>query len=471
VIRLLLYSQDADLQTLLAATLGKDFSLVLERRMGAIREVISQAQCDVLVLDLDSSSSAMQQQLGFFDEIRDSGVPVVVMTDEDSKAIALDLVQRGVYNYIRKPPVLPELKMVVRRAYEFAVLKRELEHARQPLMPAGCDQLIGSSARSQVVYGLIRRVANLDASVLITGETGTGKELIARAIHNLSNRKERPFVAVSCGAIPDTLIEAELFGAERGAYTDAAAKRKGYLEEAGAGTLFFDEIAEFSAHTQVKLLRVLQEREFSRLGSSQPIRLHARLLFATHRNLLEMVEGGTFRQDLYYRVNVMGIRSPALRDHTEDIPPLAQHFVKEYARLYQSPVAGVAPNAMALLLEYGWPGNVRELENVIQGAIILSDHDAIQPKDLPQALQRPDLLGLGDSLPAASFEEQMRDYKITLAHRALRECHGNKTLAARSLHISRTYLHRLIKGLEEDEDSLPASAETDARSSGVSNAG
>jgi DNA-binding NtrC family response regulator len=167
----------------------------------------------------------------------------------------------------------------------------------------------------------------------------------------------------------------------------------------------------------------------------------------------------------------MGIRSPALRDHTEDIPPLAQHFVKEYARLYQSPVAGVAPNAMALLLEYGWPGNVRELENVIQGAIILSDHDAIQPKDLPQALQRPDLLGLGDSLPAASFEEQMRDYKITLAHRALRECHGNKTLAARSLHISRTYLHRLIKGLEEDEDSLPASAETDARSSGVSNAG
>src|SRR5580658_10088050 len=371
MIRLLLYSQDLSLQSLLAPTLGSEFSVFLERRMNRIREIISKGQCDVLILDLEPGSYPIQQQLGFFDEIRSLGVPVVVMTDDDSRATAMDLVQRGVYNYIRKPPVLPELKIVVRRAHEYAVLKRELESVRQRMPLSGCDQLIGSSARSQLVYDLIRRVANLEASVLITGESGTGKELIAHAIHNLSHRKDRPFIAVSCGAIPETLIEAELFGAERGAYTGAATRRRGYLEEAANGTLFFDEIGECSAHTQIKLLRVLQERELFRLGSSQPIPLQARLLFATHRNLLEMVQEGTFRQDLYYRVNVVDIKSPPLRDHTEDIPQLAEHFMEEYARLYHRSMSRIAPSAMALLLEYEWPGNVRELENVIQSAIIL----------------------------------------------------------------------------------------------------
>jgi DNA-binding NtrC family response regulator len=458
MISLLLYSQDLNLQFLLAPTLGPEFSVFLERRMDKIREIISQGQCDVLIVDLDSRSYPMQQQLGFFDEIRDFGVPVVVMTDDDGRATAMDLVQRGVYNYIRKPPALQELKIVVRRAHEFAVLKQELESVRGRLPSSGCDDLIGGSARSQVVYDLVRRVASLEASVLITGESGTGKELIARAIHNLGHRKGRPFIAISCGAIPETLIEAELFGAEKGAYTGAAVRRRGYLEEAGSGTLFFDEIGECSPFTQVKLLRVLQEREFSRLGSSQPIPLQARLLFATHRSLLEMVEEGTFRRDLYYRVNVMGIKSPALRDHTEDIPQLAQHFLEKYSRLYQRPLTRITPTAMALLLEYEWPGNVRELENMIQSAIILSDNDAIQPKDLPATMQHPDLLGVGDSLPGASFEEQMQDYKIKLAHRAIQECKGNKTLAARSLNISRTYLHRLIRDPEGAGDPIPVSA-------------
>jgi len=452
MISLLLYSQDRSLQSLLASTLGTEFSLLLDRRVDRIREIISRGQCDVLILDLDSSSYPIQEQLGFFEEIRDFGVPVVVVTDDDTRATAMDLVQRGVYNYIRKPPVLPELKIVVRRAHEYAVLKRELDNVRQRMPLSGCDQLIGSSARSQVVYDLIRRVANLEASVLITGESGTGKELIAHAIHNLSHRKDRPFVAVSCGAIPETLIEAELFGTERGAFTGAATRRKGYLEEAANGTLFFDEIGEFTAHTQVKLLRVLQEREFSRLGTSQLIPLQARLLFATHRNLLEMVEEGTFREDLYYRVNIMVIKSPALRDHTEDIPQLTQHFLEKYSRLYQRSPIRIMPNAMALLIQYEWPGNVRELENVIQGAIILSDHSAIHPKDLPNTVQRPDLLGVGDTLPGASFEEQMRDHKIRLALAAIQEYKVNKTLAARSLRISRTYLHRLIKGPGDDDD-------------------
>ena len=242
-----------------------------------------------------------------------------------------------------------------------------------------------------------------------------------------------PFVAVSCGAIPETLIEAELFGYEKGAFTGAVGSRKGYLEQAGQGTLFLDEIGELSPHTQVKLLRVLQERQFSRLGTSAVIPLQARVLFATHRNLAKMVEEGRFRLDLYYRVNVMGIKAPALRDHTEDIPTLARHFLEKYSEIYRKPVTCITPGAMALLVDYDWPGNVRELENVIQKAIILTDDDTIGPEHLPEDLQQPDLLGVGDSLPAASFEDQLRDYKVKLAQRAVAECNGNKTLAARSL--------------------------------------
>jgi DNA-binding NtrC family response regulator len=476
MIRLLSYSQDADLQCLLAATLCGDFSVRLENGSGAVREIISQGQCDVLVLDLDARPHPIHQLFGFFDEIRDLGVPVVVMTDDDTRATALDLVQRGVYNYIRKPPVLPELKIVVRRAHEFAVLGRELEQARQLSRPSGeearqqlalsgCDRLIGSSALSQEFYDLIRRVAARDATALITGESGTGKELVAHAIHSLSDRKESPFVAVACGAIPDTLIEAELFGAEKGAFTGAATRRKGYLEDAGNGTLFFDEIGELSAYTQVKLLRVLQEREFSRLGSSQLIPLKARPLFATHRNLLEMVKEGTFRHDLYYRVNVVEIKTPPLRDHREDIPAMAQHFLQEYSQRYQKSMTGVTPNAMALLLEYEWPGNVRELENAIQRAIVLSDDDTVQPKDLPQAMQHPTCRTFEDSLPAASFEEQLHNYKNKIVYKSLQECNGNVTHAARSLQMSRTYLHRIIRENvsasdhpeEEADDSKPDS--------------
>jgi DNA-binding NtrC family response regulator len=458
MIRLLLYSNDPNLQVLLGPTLGVEFSLLYERRMDRIKQIITDGQCDVVILDLDCIAYPLQQQPGYFDPICDFGIPVVVMTDDDSRATAMDLVERGVSDYIRKPPALPELRIVIRRAHELALLKRELESSRQRYPALGCGPLIGSSAGSQAVQDLIRRVANLEAPVLITGETGTGKELIARSIHSFGMRKDRPFVAVSCGAIPETLIEGELFGAEKGAFTGAASRRKGYLEEAGNGTLFFDEIGELSPQTQVKLLRVLQQREFSRLGTSQLVPLEARLLFATHRDLLEMVEEGTFRQDLYYRVNVMGIKAPALRDHAEDIPQMAQHFLEEYSRLYQKPMTGITPAAMALLVEYEWPGNVRELENIIQSAIILSDEAAIHPHHLPPTMQRPDLVFLKDSLPGLSFEEQMQEYKIKLAHKAIRDCNGNKTLAARSLNISRTYLHRLIRGPSEGDDSFPGSA-------------
>jgi DNA-binding NtrC family response regulator len=452
MIRLLLYSQDQNLPLMLGPTMGGEFEVTLDSSAERIKELVRNQRCHVVVLDLDSGSA--DQHRDFVEDMRSARVPVVVMADDDHCEAATDLVQRGAYDYFRKPPCLAELKIVARRAFEHSRIGRDLYNLSQHLRTTatqGCDQLIGSSARLQHVYDLIRRVTALNAFVLITGETGTGKELIARAIHNLSDRQSCPFVAVSCGAIPETLIEAELFGYEKGAFTGAVGSRKGYLEQAGQGTLLLDEIGELSPHTQVKLLRVLQERHFSRLGTSAIIPLQARVLFSTHRNLGKMVEEGRFRLDLYYRVNVMGIKAPSLRDHSEDIPTLARYFLKKYSELYRKPVSSIAPPAMALLVDYLWPGNVRELENVIQKAIILTDDDTVGPQQLPDDLQQPDLLGLGDSLTATSFEDQLRDYKVKLAQRAVAECNGNKTLAARSLHISRTYLHRLIKDFIEEE--------------------
>ena len=326
----------------------------------------------------------------------------------------------------------------------------------EPVESFGCGELIGSSPVSQAVYDLIRRVADLDAFVLITGESGTGKELIARAIHSQSHRKQKRFVAVSCGAIPEPLIEAELFGCEKGAFTGASARRMGYFEEAGDGTLLLDEIGELSRHTQVKLLRVLQQREFSRLGSSKAIPLAARVVFATNRDLKRMVAEGTFREDLYYRLNVVGVHSRPLRERREEIPQLANHFLVRYARQYRNPATRIDPDALALLTEYAWPGNVRELENTIQSAIVVSDDDTIRVTHLPEEIQQTDLelssglQSVNEDLQWSSFERQLHDYKVKLALDAVKGCHGNKTLAAQSLNISRTYLHRLIRDTGDD---------------------
>lgn len=453
MIRLVLFSGDPKLQRLLAPALGTDYSVLVDSSRSRLHQLVIDEQVDVLILDLDSNYLPLDEQLSFFEEIRDSRIPVVVMAEDNSRSTAIELLQRGVCDCVRKLPSLPELRIVVRRAHEYAILKKELEKTKEKLRVASsCDRLIGSASRSQVVYNLIRRVANLDAFVLITGESGTGKELVARAIHNLSGRAKAPFVAVSCGAIPETLIEAELFGHEKGAFTGTNGAREGYIEQAGDGTLLLDEIGELSLQTQVKLLRVLQQREFSRLGSGKLIPLKARVLFATHRNLVDMVEEGTFRRDLFYRVNVMRINVPSLRERVDDIPILADHFLQQYASEFHKPVREIRPNAMALLLQYEWPGNVRELENAIQGAVIVCEDESIVPGDLPEALQQVDLMGIDDSLATGSFEEQLREYKVRLANKAIQECKGNKTLAARSLNISRAYLHRLIRISPESQD-------------------
>jgi DNA-binding NtrC family response regulator len=312
----------------------------------------------------------------------------------------------------------------------------------------GCDQLVGSSDGAQKVYDLIRRVANLPAFVMINGESGTGKELVARAIHNLGARADRPFVAVSCGAIPETLIEAELFGHEKGAFTGSIGSRAGLLEQAADGTLFLDEIGELSLNTQVKLLRVLQQKEFCRLGSNRPIPLKARVLFATHRNLREMVDAGRFREDFYFRVNVVKIEVPALRDRVEDLPALAMHFLHKYTEEYGKPVYEIRPEAMDTLMGYSWPGNIRELENVIQRAIILADGGSIGLSELPEEWNSdPEMSPISTEIGSenGSFDELLRDYKVKLVKTAVMDSKGNKSLAAKKLRVSRAYLHRLIR--------------------------
>ena len=381
-----------------------------------------------------------------------------MMAEDGLRSTAFELVRTGAFGYCRRPPSIRDLKTMLSRAFENSSLKQQLHTVQQRLEePGSCDQLIGSSPQMQQVYQLVHRVTNLNASVLVTGESGTGKELIARAIHNLGSRANRPFVAVSCGAIPETLIEAELFGHEKGAFTGTVGAREGYFEQAGDGTLFLDEIGDLSLFTQVKLLRVIQQMEFSRLGSNKLIPLRARLIFATHRDLAKLVAEGKFRQDLYYRINVMQIESPPLQEHPEDIPGIARHFLRHYGQVFQKPMEDIDQDAMAMLQSYSWPGNVRELENVMQRAIITAPGLTVRTEDLTlNAVQEDEdaeldgVVNIGDYHPAGSFERQLRDYKVKLAVNAVRENNGNKTLAARSLCISRAYLHRLIR-LDETE--------------------
>jgi len=446
MIRVICYSEDPKLQPVLGAALGGEYEFVVESDRNLVYKAVMERRFDVLILDFDSNYGSLQNGLELFDSVVDSGLAVVVMTDDTHRSATLGLIQRGAYDYFRKPPSLVELRVVLRRAHERVELRRELENTKRRLQEiVTCDGMIGSSQAAQAVYGLVRRVANLNAPVLIRGETGTGKELIARAIHNLSNRSKEPFVAVPCGAIPESLIEAELFGHEKGAFTGTVGNRIGYLEQAGAGTLLLDEIGELNLHTQVKLLRVLQQREFSRLGSCKLIPLRARICAATHRNLEQMVEAGTFRMDLLFRLNVMTIEAPPLRERVEDIPALAYHFLRQSSRVFDKQVTDISPTAMKLLQIYHWPGNVRELENVIQSAIIVAKNAIIGPEDLPRAIRGNVEPAPETSQEVISFEDHLLDYKTELARRMVAICNGNKTLAARRLGISRAYLHRLLR--------------------------
>jgi DNA-binding NtrC family response regulator len=414
-------------------------------------------------LDLKTKHGLPQELLERFRHVVLSKVRSVIMADYDMRPAVVELVKLGASDYCSRRTSIRDIEVLLRKAHETSTIKSESSNGFSRVDGVGrFGQMVGSSAQIQQVYRLVSSVANTGASVLVTGESGTGKELIARAIHELSSRSDSPFVAVSAGAIPETLLEAELFGHEKGAFTGTVGARKGYLEEAGTGTLFLDEIGDLSLSAQVKLLRVLQQREFSRLGSSRIIPLRARFIFATHRNLEELVAQGLFREDLYYRINVFKISAPPLRDRKEDISQLAGHFLRKYSQMHQKSFKAIDPGALQALVNYSWPGNIRELENVIQKATIVGLGDTIQTEDL-ELNQRSgnsnssgNIVCIGDYEPAGSFELQLRDFKIKLAEAAVRDNHGNKSQAARSLNISRAYLYRLIgladEGLAHEEN-------------------
>jgi len=458
MVKIALYSEDRTLYRLLSSALGKDYQVQWESNEEEMSDLLAGGSCDVMILDLSSNHGSVLTQIDSFKRLVASRVPSLVMGDDNRRSDAFELVRLGAFGFCRKPPSIRELKTMLSRACEESISQQQVQPSVQQRQeePAGCDRMIGTSPQMQKVYQLVNRVTNLNAAVLVAGESGTGKELIARAIHNMGSRANKPFVAVSCGAIPETLIESELFGHEKGAFTGSTGAREGYFEQAGDGTLFLDEIGDLSLFTQVKLLRVIQQMEFSRLGSNKLIPLRARLIFATHRDLAKMVAEGTFRQDLFYRINVMRIVAPSLHERSDDVPKIAMHFLRHYAQLFQKPMDGIEPEAVDILQGYSWPGNVRELENVMQRAIVLAPGRTVRAEDLSLNAQEEedsdmgDVVDIGDYQVTGSFERQLRDYKIKLAVSAVREHNGNKTLAARSLSISRAYLHRLIRLAEPD---------------------
>jgi len=304
--------------------------------------------------------------------------------------------------------------------------------------------MVGDSPKMREIYGLIERVATSDATVLIYGESGTGKELCARAIHRNSSRRDQPFVAINCAALTETLLESELFGHERGAFTGAIALKRGQLEMANGGTIFLDEMGEISPAMQAKLLRVLQERDFMRVGGTKSLPLNIRILAATNKNLQKATKEGTFREDLYYRLNVVSITMPALRDHKDDIPLLATYFAAKCAEKCNRRVLGISPDARTILSQYDWPGNIRELENAIERAVVLGSSGMILPEDLPETLHETP----AQSMRSSTYHEAVRQLKRQLILTAMDQSDGKFTEAARLLGVHANYLHRLINNLD-----------------------
>ncbi len=359
-------------------------------------EIVAEYDLDAVITDMRMPG---MDGMALLDRVHTQhpDLPIIMMTAYGSVGKAVEAMRKGAFDYILKPFKNEELKLTVRKAVDHYLLVRKNRYLTRELQERyQFGSIIGKSASMQRIYQLIEKVAPSKATVLITGESGTGKELIARAIHFNSPRREQPFIIVNCGALPENLLESELFGHERGAFTGAVNLRKGRFELAHEGTLFLDEISEMSPPLQVKLLRVLQEMEFERVGGSQTLKVDVRMVAASNRNLKEEVAHGNFRSDLFYRLNVVHVQLPALKERADDIPLLVNHFLAKYSQPGDRPQISLEPEALRVMLDYGWPGNVRELENVIERALILSNGEKITVKDLPQELR--------DSDPGASLE-------------------------------------------------------------------
>ena len=369
--------------------------------------------------------------------------PCVVMTAYGSVESAVEAMRKGAYDYVTKPLDLDRVQILLRRAVRTAQVEKENVILRQELDRSyGLERILGKSSAMQEVLDKVRQVADSRANVLVEGESGTGKEMVARAIHGLSSRRQGPFVAVHCAALSPQLLESELFGHEKGAFTGAVERRIGRFEQAVGGTLFLDEIGEIDAATQVKLLRALGERTIERVGGNKTIEVDVRLVAATHRDLEMMVRQGKFREDLFFRIRVVQILLPPLRERPEDIPLLAEHFRQEYARENGKGDLQISAQAMQSLMAYGWPGNVRELRTAIEHGVVLARGREIEPKDLPVSVREGSKSGEIRGPSRGTF--QIADLEEQAIQAALRKTNQNITEAAKLLGISRRTLHRKI---------------------------
>jgi two-component system response regulator AtoC len=365
-------------------------------------------------------------------------IEVIIITAYASIPTAITAMKEGAYDYIEKPFCPERAELLVKKLAEHRELVEENLSLRQKLEDRyRFENIIAKSSKMQRVIEVIKVVAKSNATVLITGESGTGKELVARAIHSQSDRRSKPFVAVSCAALPESLLESELFGHEKGSFTGAYAQKKGKFEFANGGTLFLDEVGEMSANIQVHLLRVLEEKEFTRVGGNEPIKVDVRVISATNKDLRKAIEKQEFREDLYYRLNVVNIELPPLRERKEDIPLLAEHFLHKFAMENRKEVTEFSPEAIEFLLDYDWPGNVRELENAIERAIILSKDSPITTADLPQE----NLLPVGSTSTGKNLKEVEKSHILNV----LRETGENYSEAARILGVSRMTLYNKAK--------------------------
>jgi two-component system NtrC family response regulator len=360
---------------------------------------------------------------------------VVVLTGNTDHENAVRSVQLGAYDYYLKPIVLADLRLILQRACQLSRLDRETFRLQAPRQATTPDMdIVGTSNAMARVFDIIRRVARTDVTVLISGESGTGKELVARAIHTKSPRRQRPFVAINCAAIPENLVESELFGHEKGAFTGAQSQRKGRLELAEGGTVFLDEIAELPPHIQVKILRVLQERQCERVGGRELIPLDNRILAATNRDITRTTQEGKFREDLYYRLAVVRIDLPPLRARPDDLNALAMHFLERFSTEYKVPTRPFSADALKAIHGHPWPGNVRELENRIKRALIMAEGRRITAADLE----------LAPTMPAASLKGSIEEAERGAVVEALKRCQGNISQTARALRTSRPTLYFLL---------------------------
>ncbi|MGL4943848.1 MAG: sigma-54-dependent transcriptional regulator [Thermoguttaceae bacterium] len=453
----LVIDDDVSHAEVVAEALAKMASVDCVYSEQAARDTITQRLYDVVVTDmaLENRESGMAILRQIKQEAEET--EVIVMTGHGSVALAVEAMQCGAFNFLQKPLDIKQLRTVVAKAGESSRLRRVNRELLQRLDERfGFGGVIGSSSAMRDVVERLKRIAPTDATVLIQGETGTGKELFAQAIHQNSQRKNKPFVALNCGAISESILESELFGHVKGAFTDASSDRLGKFEYASGGTLFLDEVGDMPMPTQIKLLRVLENGEITRVGANSVIKVNVRIISATNRNLEDAINAGTFRQDLYHRLKVVTIRIPSLRQRTGDIPILLDHFLKEFAKKNHKTIKGFATPARHILLANPWPGNVRELRNVVESMVVVDVDGILGVDDLPYELM-PDAATTAannvntftapnaDATLASFVGKPMEEIERMFIEQTLEACGGNRETAAKMLGIGERTLYRKIK--------------------------